>query len=148
MKQVNKDLDLKDWKDEKLKTKLFLDFHDDDEYQKVISGYNFIDLLLKYKDETSPLEKLFEIYDVVDPFDYKDRLLVRYLVKYINYEKDGRNFAEVLQGDNDEEPTWRVAGDPTNRIMEFVGGKRNKDPFSRRKVDPKVSSSFQGKSVW
>lgn len=148
VKQVNKDLDLKDLSKEPIKIRskirMLNIYNDSHNVQESIKG-DFITGLLQYKKRRFPLDALINDYPQVDIFDAKARLLVRYVVRAIN-ENDGRNFAQVLQGDGKRK--WRASGDTTNRIMEFVGGKRKKNPFGRKKVDPKVSSSFQGKKVW
>lgn len=134
VKDVNKDLDLKDWSEQPFNIKVQLEFSPDGPDNSVTRGY-VINILCNRQD-SSPSRLIAYMKD--HQFDYKDRLLVRYLYRKIQNVKDDRSFRIAMQSDK------RLNDDVRGVIGEYIGGSK-KDPSG---VDPKLSSSFQGKSVW
>lgn len=138
VKDVNKDLDLKDWSEQPFNIKVQLEFSPDGPDNSVTRGY-VINILCNRQD-SSPSRLIAYMKD--HQFDYKDRLLVRYLYYKIQHVKDVRSF-RIAMG-SDKKGRGRLNDDVRGVIGEYVGESK-KDPSG---VDPKVSSSFQGKSVW
>ena len=142
--KVNRDLDLKDWfqNDEvpndirrRLELKPFgLD-------NSFITTY-FISWLVRHytytKLKESPLQSVIQY----NYFDYKHRLFVRYLYYKIQSVKDYKAF--TIARLSDRRGTGYLDDDTRDNVGDFIAESK-KDSSG---VDPNVSSSFQGKSVW
>lgn len=145
IEDVNKDLDLKDWyQNDKVPIKIrrLLEFNPFGLDNSFITRFFLEMLITEYifdKEKTrSPLESLIYHGD----FKYRDRLLFRYLYYKIQSVKDDRSYGIAML--SDKQGTGHLDDDTRGVIREYIGGSK-KDPTG---VDPKVSSSFQGKSVW